>query len=172
MTSATNNTGASGTTRVPFGNGFGDGIDLDGTGLSGSTTVSGNFVGFGAEFGIGLFDATGATVEGNWSLLNKGDGIFVGDLPATGTSGIAANSGPSTANTLSDNRASLNTLDGILADGTSATNTFTSNSLFYNFRYDAEDASVGGGNDGTANTWTSNACSPKNDGSPELLCHS
>jgi parallel beta helix pectate lyase-like protein len=170
---ATNNTGTSGATAVPSGDGFGDGIDLDGVNTQGGTaTVSGNTVTSGAEYGIGLFDTTGAQVSSNHTNTNLADGIYVGDNPFTGSSGIAANPGASTGNTVSSNTADSNHGDGILADVTAqdSSNSFTSNGLAHNLRYDAEDLSSGGGTGGTANTWSANVCQPSTDGNPEAIC--
>jgi len=173
---ATNDTGTvAGSTAVPVGDGFGDGIDLDGPS---NVTVSGNTANTEKEYGIGLLDATSATVSGNTTSSGSGEGIYVGDNPYTvnqvtgAASGIAANTGASTANVVSDNTAKSNKLDGILADilAQDSGNTFTGNILTSNHRYDAEDLSTGSGTGGTANTWSGNACTPAADGSPEATC--
>jgi hypothetical protein len=167
-----NSTGEfAGTVPVPLGDGFGDGIDLDGAGQdSGTETLTGNTASSGAEYGIGLFATTAATLTSNRTNSNGGDGIYVGDDPATGTSGIAGNIGDSTGDTLMSNTALFDKGDGILADTTADLNTFSQNTLVFNDRYDAEDLSLGSGTDGTDNTWTSNVCFPAGDASPEAIC--
>ena len=73
---------------------------------------------------------------------------------------------------MSANTSSYNKLDGILADVTAqeAGNTFTSNTLANNIRYGAEDLSSGAGTAGTANTWSTNTCSPAGNSFPSGLC--
>ncbi len=176
VTAATNDTGA-----VPLGNGVGDGIDLYGTGGAGSSTdVYGNTVNNNADWGIALFGALGATVGGtatgerNTVSQNADDGIFLGEF----SPGL-----PSSNNTVTNNLVKGNKDDGILAAGPDSSddqqatgNTFLSNLLQTNVRYDAEDLStpsggVGAGKAGqTANTWTNNVCKPAKDSNPLGLC--
>jgi hypothetical protein len=168
---ATNNTGTvTGSTAVPYGDGFGDGIDLDGA----SATVEYNTASDNAEYGIGLFDSAGSLIKSNTTNSETGDGIYVGDnaYNATSNSGIAANVGASTGDNITKNTSDDNGLDGILADVTSQDtgNSFTHNILESNIRYDAEDLSTGSGTAGTANIWTNNNCHPAADGSPAGIC--
>ena len=177
----TNNTGTfAGTSKVPSGDGFGDGIDLDGTGSAGgSTIVQGNTVSGNPEYGIGLLDATGSIIGGaasgqpNTTTLGGGDGIYVGDNPYTGTSGVAANTGSSTGNAITSNVSSSNNGDGILADVTAQDSgtTFTSKPLKRNVRYNAEDLSNGGSGDfGTDNSWSGTMCTPAGHSAPSGIC--
>jgi hypothetical protein len=168
---ATNNTGIlSGSTAVPYGDGFGDGIDLDGA----TASVTSNKASHNAEYGVGLFDSASSVIQGNTTNSDTGDGIYVGDnaYNAGSNSGIAANTGASTGDTITGNTSDHNSVDGILADVTSqdSGNIFSSNVLGHNSRYDAEDLSTGGETAGTANTWTSNNCTPAADSSPGGLC--
>jgi hypothetical protein len=176
VTAATNDTGA-----VPLGDSVGDGIDLYGTGGAGSSTdVYGNTVNNNADWGIALFGALDATVGGtatgerNTLSQNADDGIFLGEF----SPGL-----PSSNNTVTNNLVKGNKDDGILAAGPDSSNdqqatgnTFLSNLLQTNVRYDAEDLStpsggVGAGKPGqTANTWTNNVCKPAKDSNPLGLC--
>ncbi len=171
VTAATNSTGA-----VPLGDSVGDGIDLYGTGGAGSSTnVFGNTVNNNADWGIALFGATGAIVGGtatgerNTVSQNANDGIFLGELSA---------GSPSSGDTVTNNLVKGNKDDGILAAGPDSmddqqavNNTFQSNLLQTNVRYDAEDLSTGGsGTDGIQNTWTGNSCKPAQDSNPLGLC--
>lgn len=175
VSDAVNDTGAvAGSTVVPFGDGFGDGIDLDGPS---GVTVSANTALGDAEYGIALLDAAGATVSGNKTDGGQGDGIYVGDDPyvteADGAaSGIAANVGASSGNTVSDNITKGNGVDGILADTTAqdSGNTFRGNTAAQNVRYDIEDLSTGSGTGHTANTWSANICRPRSDSNVNGLC--
>ncbi len=153
--SVTGNTVKGATDKVPGGaSGFGDGIQLDST--SNAVTISGNTVSGGAENGISVFSATGATLSHNTLLKNLGDGIYIG-----GPGSFVQSA--STGNTISSNTAQKNGQDGILADSNSASNQFTANTLTKNVRYDIDDQ-------GTGNTWTGNTCTPAHDSSPGGLC--
>ena len=153
--SVTGNTVTGATDKVPGGaSGFGDGIQLDST--SNSVTIKGNTVTGGAENGISVFSATAATLSKNKTSHNAGDGIYIG-----GPGSFVQTA--STGNTVSDNTAVKNGQDGILADGHSASNQFSGNTLTKNFRYDIDDQ-------GTGNTWTGNICTPVGDSNPAGLC--
>jgi parallel beta-helix repeat protein len=153
--SVTSNTVTGATDKVPGGSaGFGDGIQLDST--SNPVTIKSNTVTGGAENGISVFSATGATLSKNKTISNVGDGIYIGGPGSfVGT--------PSTGNTISSNTAQRNGLDGIRADANSASNQFTANVLTNNHGYDIDDM-------GTGNTWTGNTCTPVGDSSPGGLC--
>ncbi len=153
--SVTGNTVTGATDKVPGGaSGFGDGIQLDST--SNPVTIKGNTVTGGAENGISVFSSTGATLSKNKTNHNAGDGIYIG-----GPGSFVQSA--STGNTISNNTAEKNGQDGILADGHSASNQFTGNTLTKNVRYDIDDQ-------GTANTWTGNTCTPAGDSNPAGLC--
>lgn len=140
------------------GEGFGDGIDIDST--TAPVTVSGNKVEDDDGFGIGIYGANGATVTGNTAERDV-DGIYLG---AGSQAGTATNNG------VSNNTASTNSNDGILADVPSAGNTFSSNLLKHDVIWGAQDLSSGSGTAGTANTWHSNVCAPAHDGTPLGVC--
>ncbi len=153
--SVTNNTVTGATDKVPGGaSGFGDGIQLDST--SNAVTIKGNTVTGGAENGISVFSATGATLSKNTTSHNQGDGIYIG-----GPGSFVAT--PSTGNTISNNTVEKNGADGILADTDSASNLFSGNTLTKNVRYDIDDQ-------GTSNTWPGNTCTPPGDSNPAGLC--
>ncbi len=153
--SVTNNTVSGATDKVPGGaSGFGDGIQLDST--SYAVTIKGNTVTGGAENGISVFSATGATLSKNTTNHNQGDGIYIG-----GPGSFVAT--PSTGNTISNNTVEKNGADGILADTDSASNVFSGNTLTKNVRYDIDDQ-------GTSNTWPGNTCTPPGDSNPAGLC--
>jgi parallel beta-helix repeat protein len=153
--SVTSNTVTGATDKVPGGSaGFGDGIQLDST--SNPVTIKGNTVTGGAENGISVFSATGATLSKNKTNSNTGDGIYIGGPGSfVGT--------PSTGNTISTNTVQKNGQDGILADSNSASNQFSANVLKSNTIYDIDDM-------GTGNTWTGNTCTPPGDSNPGGLC--
>ncbi len=153
--SLTGNTVTGATDKVPGGeSGFGDGIQLDST--SNAVTISGNTVTGGAENGISVFSATGATLSQNKTEHNLGDGIYIGG-PGSFVSSA------STGNIISGNTVAKNGGDGILADSYSASNQFSGNTLTNNVRYDIDDQ-------GTGNTWTGNTCTPAGDSNPSGLC--
>ena len=153
--SVTGNTVTGATDKVPGGaSGFGDGIQLDST--SNPVTIKGNTVTGGAENGISVFSATGATLSKNTTEHNQGDGIYIG---GPGSFVVTA----STGNTISNNTVQKNGQDGILADTDSASNQFSGNTLKNNVRYDIDDQ-------GTSNTWTGNTCTPAGDSNPAGLC--
>jgi parallel beta-helix repeat protein len=153
--SVSGNTVTGATDKVPGGAaGFGDGIQLDST--SNPVTIKGNTVTGGAENGISVFSATGATLSNNKTNSNTGDGIYIGGPGSfVGT--------PSTGNTISTNTVQKNGQNGILADAHSASNTFSANVLKNNTFYDIDDM-------GTGNTWTGNTCTPVGDSTPGGLC--
>jgi parallel beta-helix repeat protein len=153
--SVTSNTVTGATDKVPGGYvGFGDGIQLDST--SNPVTIKGNTVTGGAENGISVFSASGATLSKNKTNNNRGDGIYIGGPGSfVGT--------PSTGNTISTNTVQKNGQDGILADSHSASNQFSANVLKNNTFYDIDDM-------GTGNTWTANTCTPVGDSNPGGLC--
>ena len=149
--SVTGNTVTGATDKVPGGaSGFGDGIQLDST--SNAVTIKGNTVTGGAENGISVFSASGATLSKNTTSHNQGDGIYIG-----GPGSFVQSA--STGNTISNNTAQKNGQDGILADSNSASNQFSGNTLTKNVRYDIDDQ-------GTTNTWTGNTCTPAGDSEP------
>ncbi len=153
--SVTSNTVTGATDKVPGGSpGFGDGIQLDST--SNPVTIKSNTVTGGAENGISVFSATGATLSKNKTNGNTGDGIYIGGPGSfVGT--------PSNGNTISTNTVQKNGQDGILADTDSASNQFSANVLKNNTFYDIDDM-------GTSNTWTGNTCTPVGDSNPGGLC--
>lgn len=179
LTKATNDSGTAGngSETVPFGGGYGDGLDIDG---ATNATVQLNSVYSNPEYGIGVFATSNSLIGGTRTIGttttlagNKtgkagsanGDGIYVGD-PS-----ISINPGVNSANnTISNNSSSANSVDGILADASTLNNTFSKNTLQNNVRFDAEDQSSGGGTGGTANTWSTNHCQPTADSSPTALC--
>jgi parallel beta-helix repeat protein len=153
--SVTGNTVTGATDKVPGGeSGLGDGIQLDST--SNPVTIKGNTVTGGAENGISVFSASGATLSKNTTSHNQGDGIYIG-----GPGSFVQSA--STGNTISSNTVQKNGEDGILADINSASNQFSGNTLTKNVRYDIDDQ-------GTANTWTGNTCTPAGDSNPAGLC--
>jgi parallel beta-helix repeat protein len=153
--SVTSNTVTGATDKVPGGSaGFGDGIQLDST--SNPVTIKGNTVTGGAENGISVFSATGATLSKNKANSNSGDGIYIG-----GPGSLVGT--PSTGNTISTNTVQNNGQDGILAGTDSASNQFSANVLKNNAFYDIDDQ-------GTGNTWTGNTCVPVGDSIPGGLC--
>lgn len=177
VSGATNDTGQNETMPVPLGNTIGDGIDLYGT--SAEVDVDKNKVNGNADWGIGLFGVSGAHVgaknQGNTVSSNADDGIYLGEN--TEGSGASATTTPSSGNTIASNTASKNGDDGILVPGDDSSenpqatgNTFKLNILAGNTRYDAEDLSAGLGTAGTADTWTSNTCTPRSDSNPTGLC--
>ena len=140
------------------GEGFGDGIDIDST--TAPVTVSSNKVENDDGFGIGIYGADGATVTGD-TAEHDVNGIYLS------AGSVAANA---TNNAVFNNTASTNGNDGILADTTSADNTFTSNLLKHDVLWGAQDLSTGGKTAGSANTWTGNVWAPTHDGTPLGVC--
>ena len=155
------------------GNGYGDGIQLDSITSTHTVNVSNNFASRNFEFGIALLGSTNVTVHGNQALGDY-DGLYVGGP------GSAVN--VSSGNTVSNNVFNGEHHDGILADGvfsppvglpylTESGNSFTGNNLEVSTTWQAQDLSIGGGPDGTANTWASTTCLPRRGpSSPTGLC--
>lgn len=135
--------------------GYGDGIQIDST--TGTVSVTGNNVSAAFENGISLLGTTGVLVKSN-SGSKDYDGIYVGGPGSAATA--------STANTVEDNSFKSERHDGILADKTivDSGNSFISNVLKNSFYLQAQDTSSGAGTDGTANTWTTNTCTPVHPG--------
>lgn len=117
-------------------------------------SVTDNKVLDSAEYGIALTGTSSATLNGNTVNGNGSDGIYVGDPGGNATN--------STGNTI-ENDIANNKSDGIRANSDSSGNTFSTNTVKTNTRYDLEDAT-------TANTWTGNICSLANDSNPAGLC--
>jgi parallel beta-helix repeat protein len=66
---------------VPFGNGFGDGVDVDST--SANVSVMNNTVSNGYEFGIALYGVSRASISANNAHLD-GDGLYIGGPGSVG----------------------------------------------------------------------------------------
>lgn len=111
--------------------------------------------------GVALYGVSNMTVKSN-KAKNDLDGIYIG-----GPGSVGANS---TANTVKLNKVSNNSGDGIYADTDALSNSFTSNTGKNDLNYSYQDFSVGAHTAGTANTWTTNSCTPAGDSSPEGLC--
>ncbi len=93
----------------PFGNGYGDGIQLDST--SNPVNVVGNTVNGAAEFGIGLYGVSNASIWAN-AVGHAVDGIYVG--------GPGYPSTDSTHDAVTADAVTSDSQDGILADTDSA----------------------------------------------------
>lgn len=188
VTGATNDSGQGGATPVGFGEGVGDGIDLYGatgsytsTGGAGTNplTVSKNHITGSADDGVALYGVTGAIIGAQYNAdtisHNAHDGLYLGEL-VEGSGGTATTI-PSASNLVGYDVLDYNASDGILADGPDSSGTqqatgnlFSHDQMKANTRYDAEDLSTGSGTAGTANTWTSDVCSPASDSNPTGLC--
>ena len=134
--------------------GFGDGIQLDST--SNAVTISGNTVTWGAENGISVFSATGATLSQNKTEHNLGDGIYIGG-PGSFVHTV------STGNIISGNTVEKNEETESWPTATRRRTSSPGNTLKNNVRYDIDDQ-------GTSNTWTGNTCTPAGDSNPAGLC--
>ncbi len=142
-----------------------DGIDLDGVSFASVTknTVYGN-----AGGGISLWGVQSSTVANNTvNDHGAGDPNSVGILVDSYAGNVNATS---TGNSITANKVSNNTADGIQAGTDAQGNTFTNNKLITNGAYNAEDSSTGGGTAGTANGWSANTCNPSGSSSPLGLC--
>ena len=91
--------------------------------------------------GIGLFNVEDSRVRHNHVSRNGSDGINV-EL--------------SSDNEITRNVALFNRRDGIALEADATGNLITHNVMHHNSRFDASDASTGGGTAGTANTWRHN----------------
>jgi hypothetical protein len=100
----------------PFGDGYGDGIQIVNT--ANPVNVVGNTVNGAAEFGIGLYGATNASIWEN-AINGAGDGIYVG--------GPGYASTDSSHDAITADAISNSAVDGILADVDSSFDVFTLN---------------------------------------------
>jgi parallel beta-helix repeat protein len=150
------NTVSDATDNIPGGEAkYGDGIQVDSS--SNVITISNNTVTHSAENGISLLSAGFDRVSDNHLSHNADNGIYLG---SPGSTSSAATSGA----TVIGNTLKKNGNDGILADTGSSSNSLSGNSAIKNVDgFDYQDL-------GTANTWSSNTCTPAHDSSPAGLC--
>jgi hypothetical protein len=161
----TNNTASDANLEIAsFGEGIGDGIELDSS--TASVTLSHNETDNDPDFGIALFGVSGATLSSNEGS-GDGYGMYVGGP------GTESEIDPSLAESSTDNAFSANeTLKsqvGIFADTDTGWNTFTKNVASGNSSDDLFDGSTGTGTEGTANSWVKSTCTTS---SPAGLCAS
>ena len=147
---------------VTFGNGLGDGIEVDS--VTSNVTVTGNTVTGNPEYGIALYGAKGVNVSLN-IVQNNGYGAYVGG-PGTQNYFNSSEAVASTANSFSANLWQANQVGIYVASGSTA-NTFKLNAATQNTATDVVDGSTGSGTKGTGNTWSLTACSTS---SPTGLC--
>jgi len=94
------------------------------------------------DVGIAASGTTGVAITGNSISRSTEDGIQL----INGTTGTL----------VANNESRKNGLAGIFADATSTNNEIRENDLKQNRNFDAEDASIGAGTEGTANIWQNN----------------
>jgi parallel beta-helix repeat protein len=111
--------------------------------------------------GLALYGSSNLTIESN-KAKGDYDGFYIGGPGSVGND--------SDGNTVSSNKTSHNTQDGMYVDTDTSGNTFTSNIAKVDADYDYQDFSTGSGTAGTANTWTSDVCHPAADSTPTGLC--
>ncbi len=113
---------------------------------------------FDNTWGIGLYSATGNTIEKNAIFRTIADGLRLSSY--------------STSNAIDKNLVEDSGWNGYLADATSVENTFDKNESVRNGDFGFKDLTVGAGTSGTANTYTKNSGVDNVDGdsSPSGLC--
>ena len=134
--------------------------------------------------GIAVDSAKSGTIENDVTNADQGDGIALygvahmvvstnkakTDYNGIYIGGPGSAVGSSTHNTVSSNKVSGESIDGIYADTDTSANTFHSNTGKNDLDYSYQDFTTGSKTAGTANTWTTNVCVPAGDSSPEGLC--
>ena len=126
---------------IPFGDGVGDGIDIDST--PGNVTVSSNVVTGNPEFGIGLFGASQTSVNSN-QVSGNGYGIYVGGPGSANAYYGVASALNSTKNSIEANSSNRNIV-GIYVDTEASANTLLLNTALSNSRTDVVDSTTGRG---------------------------
>jgi parallel beta-helix repeat protein len=162
----------------------GSGPSASALSITHSTASDATFENMLGGVGIAVDSAKSGTIENDTTSSDQGDGMALYGVAHMTVSTNKAKTdyngiyigGPgsavpnSTHNAVSSNKVSGESVDGIYADTDTSGNTFSSNTGKNDLDYSFQDFSTGSKTAGTANTWTTNHCTPSGDSSPEGLC--